>query len=239
MVGNVVPSASLTDLPFLFSSLEHSWKVYDSPYGRKLLASLEPFGLVGIEFIESGLRHLSNSVRPVHMPSDLAHLRMRVAESPVYIYLFDALGAIPIPIPLPNLKEAMKRGTVNAFEVPLVNLAAYALYEEAKYLTLSGHISSCHWLIGNTQAIEALGENREAILEAAREAVAWQRHLAVRIDQELLGTIQSRVELYRLTPGEREAFVLAAAPVYDRMKKLVGAAQVDAIVSAARSSRST
>ena len=239
IVGNVIPAANLTDLPFLFSSLQHSWTVYDSAHGRQLLSSLAPFGLAGIEFIESGLRHLSNAVRPVHQPTDLAYLRMRVAESPVYIYLFDALGAIPIPIPLPSLKDAMKRGIVNAFEIPLVNLSAYTLYNEAKYLTLSGHMHSCHWLIANTQALEALGENRAAVLEAAREAVQWQRQLAVRIDEELLNTMQGRIEVYRLTPAEREAFVAASAPVYVRMKKLVGAAAVDAIVSAARKGRST
>ena len=234
IAGNIIPAAQLTELPFLFESFQHAWTVYDGAFGQGILAGLAGFGLAGFGFVESGFGHFSSADTPIRKPQDFIGLRMRVVESPMYIYLFDAMGALPIPLPSQQLREALKQGVVNAHDVPLANVIENKLYEYTKYITLSGHITTPHLLIANASAMAALGEHHGAVTQAIDETLRWQRDAAKRSEAESLATLASVAQIYRLTSAERAAFVAAARPAYERMKTLVGRAQVEGIVAAAR-----
>ena len=47
-------------------------------------------------YFENGFRHLSNRLRPVHAPPDLAGMRIRVLPSQVQARTFELLGAVPL-----------------------------------------------------------------------------------------------------------------------------------------------
>ena len=65
---------------------------------------------------------------------------------------------------------------------------------------------------------------REAAIEAGKQEIAIARKGLVEADKPLLKDIAAMgVTVTALTPGEREAFVKATRPVYDKWKNTVGA----------------
>ena len=102
-----VPWAS--DFPFLFASPQEADAVTDGPFGQKLLAKLQDKNLVGLGYWELGFRNLTNSKRPINKVEDIAGLKIRVIQSPMYIDLFTALGANATPMPFPEVYPALEQ----------------------------------------------------------------------------------------------------------------------------------
>lgn len=86
----------------------HGWSVR-----RKLAESLPAKGVIGLGYWELGFRNLTNNRHPVAKADDIAGLKIRVLQSPVFIDLFTALGANPVPMPYLELYTALETGTVD------------------------------------------------------------------------------------------------------------------------------
>jgi len=111
---NFVPQFGVIDLPFLFSSPEHAYKVLDGPIGQSLFAKLEEQGLKGLAWGERGFRNLTNSKRAVETPEDIKGLKIRVMQNPVYVDSFKALGANAVPMAWTEALTALQRAPLTA-----------------------------------------------------------------------------------------------------------------------------
>ncbi|HEX8375078.1 MAG TPA: DctP family TRAP transporter solute-binding subunit, partial [Geminicoccaceae bacterium] len=130
----------LVDLPFLFDTPQQADAVMDGPVGTTLAAKLPEKGLVGLGYWELGFRNLTNNRRPVTKVDDIAGLKIRVVQSPLFIELFNTLGANAVPMPYPELYSAMETGTVDGQETPFSNILSAKFYEVQKHLTITKHV---------------------------------------------------------------------------------------------------
>ena len=115
-----VPELGVVDLPFLFADNGEARAAMDGRLGRYLTEKTEArtnYTIVG--YFENGFRHLSNRLRPVRSPQDLAGMRIRVLPSDVHVRTFDLLGAIPMRMDLTEAITMIKSGEVDAQENPL------------------------------------------------------------------------------------------------------------------------
>lgn len=71
----------------------------------------------------------------------MAGIRVRVPNAPIYLQMFRALGATPVPLPFWNTYDALKKRTVDAAEKTLPTLENGKFYEVAPYVSLTGHIT--------------------------------------------------------------------------------------------------
>src|SRR5574341_2356765 len=101
---------NVLDLPYLFRDYEHAYKVLDGPLGRDLQAVVEKHNLKGIGFLEIGFRNLTNGKRPVKTAADVKGLKLRVVPNPAHVLAWKLLGAIPTPMPFPEVYLALKTG---------------------------------------------------------------------------------------------------------------------------------
>ncbi|MDR3354628.1 MAG: TRAP transporter substrate-binding protein DctP, partial [Synergistaceae bacterium] len=86
---NFLPSFGVLDLPFIFSSPEHAYKVLDGPIGQGFIKEMEGQGWKALAYGERGFRNLTNNKRPVVKPEDLKDLKIRVMQNPIYIDSLD------------------------------------------------------------------------------------------------------------------------------------------------------
>lgn len=237
VAGNVIPAAQLFELPFLFDSAEHAFAVLDSPAGQDVLDEAASVGLLAYGYMENGIRHLTTSSAPIRTPEDVRGLRLRVMESPVYLYFAEALGAIATPVPYFKLPDALKTGEAQAQENPLTNIRGLDLPRVQRYLTLSAHSYTPQIVFGNPAAMEELGEHRAVVEEALREAMTWHRERAREMERDALSWLRARMEITELDARTREAFRTAAAPVDEHIERLVGGGRCAKLRRAAASLR--
>ncbi|ETA51171.1 DctP family TRAP transporter solute-binding subunit (plasmid) [Ponticoccus alexandrii] len=173
-----MPVLNLLDLPFLFQSDAHAFKVLDGAVGETLMGSMGDAGLQGIAFWELGFRNLTNSARPVKEPADLKGLKIRTTPNPAHVLAFETLGAAPTPMPFAEVYSALQTGTIDGQENPVNHIYANKLHEVQKYMSLTRHAYTTSPLVVNARRWSGLSpEFQAAMKEAAREAASFQREL--------------------------------------------------------------
>lgn len=230
-----VKALNLFSLPFLFPDYAAVDAVTQGEVGKSIFQTLEKAGVVPLAWGENGYREISNSKHAIKSPADLKGLKIRVVGSPLFLDTFTALGANPTQMSWADAQPAMASGAVDGQENPLTIFTAAKLHNVAqKHLTMWGYMNDPlifvvnkdvwnSWTPADREAV------RQAAIEAGKEEIAIARKGVVEADKPLLKQIEGLgVTVTQLSPAEREAFVKATRPVYDKWKGQIGADLVSA-----------
>ncbi|MFC3041793.1 DctP family TRAP transporter solute-binding subunit [Virgibacillus xinjiangensis] len=218
------PDFSVFDLPFLFDDYEAAYAALDGELGQGLLDSLEEEGMKGLVFGENGFRHLSNNEGPVTSLEDIQGLKMRTLESPLHTDTFKQLGMNASPFAFGELYTALQQGTYDAMEAPISLFYTNKFYEVQDYLTLTGHVYQATILLMNNDFYQSLPEDlQKLVMEAAEEFREEQRELAQQQDTEFLEDLKENgMEVNELTEEQRQEFIDAVQPVYEKYEEEIG-----------------
>jgi C4-dicarboxylate-binding protein DctP len=216
-LGQFEPRMQLFDLPFIFPSREAAYTVLDGPIGDELLSTLEQQGLYGAGYWESGFKQITNNVRPIETPEDLAGIKMRTMSSPLIIEQYETWGANPIPIAFAEVYNALQQGVAEAQENSFVSIDKMKFYEVQDFLTVSNHAYLGYAFIVNKAKWDSLPEDLQAsVQEAIEEARDYQRELNADLDEELKEKmLEEGLTVTELTDLEIAAFVEASKAVHD------------------------
>ena len=220
-----VPELEFADLPFLFRDLAHARNAMDGALGAYLSRKIEEryaFRVLG--YFENGYRHITNRLRPVRKPADMAQMRIRLMPSQMHARTFAALGAVPFPCDLKEGLEAVRTGAVDAQENPFANTVTYGCHKVHHYVTLTNHCYMSRGLYLSRAQFERWPERLQAAIQrAAREAIALQREFAVAEEESARKVLEAEgCEFVELTADEHAAFARAVKPVHDEARKRFG-----------------
>ena len=212
-----VPDLGLADLPFLFSDGAKARAAMDGQFGQALVQRIEAkmdYRILG--WFENGFRHISNSLRPVHVPADMKGMRMRVLPSKVQERTFALLGASPKIMDLSELLPAIKAGTIDAQENPFFNTVTYGVHKLHRFHTASNHFYLSRPIFFHRASFDAWPKAMQEEMRAAvRDAVAFQRGLHVKEEEDSMAAIRAEGgTIVELTASEHKAFVDAVTPLY-------------------------
>lgn len=201
-------------LPYLFDSREHAFELLDGDFGDYLFKLIESRGAKGLGWMESGYRHITNSVGPIYKPEDLRGIKIRVPEIPIQISTFKALETNPTPIAFGELFTALQQGTVDGQENPLPIIYSSHFDEVQKYLSLSGHVWNPEALLISLHTWNKLSDEQKLILqEAAKVTVDYERELCANMQNELIQQLKDKG--MEVNEVDIDAFKSATKVVYD------------------------
>lgn len=220
-----VAELGFADLPFVFQTNTQARAAMDGELGAVYTRSMEAkmnFRILG--YFENGFRHLSNRLRPVRLPADLKGMRIRVLLSDIQVRTFELLGAVPLKWDLSEAIAGVKAGTVDAQENPFANTVTYGVHKFHKFHTVTYHDYLSRPIFLHRPSFDGWPKDlQEGMRLAVRDAVAFQRDLAVEGEVEARAVIESAGgEIIELAPDEYAEFVAAVAPVIDDFRKLHG-----------------
>jgi len=212
-----VPDLGIADLPFIFSDNDGARAAMDGRFGQTLVQRIEAkmdYRILG--WFENGFRHISNSLRPVHVPADMKGMRMRVLPSKVQERTFALLGANPKIMDLSELLPAIKAGTIDAQENPFFNTVTYGVHKLHRFHTASNHFYLSRPIFFHRASFDAWPKAvQEEMRAAVRDAVAFQRGLHVKEEEDSMAAIRAEGgTIVDLTASEHKAFVDAVTPLY-------------------------
>lgn len=176
--SGLVPRMNVLDLPYLFTSAEHAYKVLDGTIGRGLLDEMDAHNLKGLAYWEVGFRNLTNSRRPVKTPEDIKGLKLRTTPNPAHIKAFQILGASPTPMPIVEVFTALENKAIDGQENAISIIRNAKLYEVQKYLSVTRHAYTAMPVIMNKARFASLNPSQQQVMiDAARAAGTFQREL--------------------------------------------------------------
>ena len=225
-----VRQLNLFSLPFLMPDYAAIDALTTGDVGKQMFTILEKAGVVPLAWGLNGYRELSNSKHPIKSPADLKGLKIRVVGSPLFLETFTALGANPTQMSWADAQPALASGAVDGQENPMSIFTAAKLHTVGqKHLTMWGYIADPLVFVVNKQVWESWTPAdrelvRQAAIEAGKEQIAIARKGLIEPGQPLLKDIAAMgVQITHLSPAERDAFVKATRPVYDKWKNQIGA----------------
>jgi len=230
---NILPEAGIFNIPFLFNSLDHAHAVLDGPIGDAYLRLLSGKDMVALAWGENGLRHLTNSKRPIASPGDLKGLKLRVPQSPVMLLGFQALGAEVGQLPFPNLYAALQAGVFDGQENPIATILSAQFAQVQRFLTLSGHIYDPAVIVMSSDAHDDLSPGDQAIiLEAAKTGANASRAFAEKAEATGVAVLKA-AGMEVLTSIDRARFAAAMASAAPEFEAMFGRQRIDQIRRAA------
>jgi tripartite ATP-independent transporter DctP family solute receptor len=221
-VVEIDPTFALFDAPFLFPDAGTARAALDGELGGMFGESLmEDTGLKLLAFGELGFRMITNNVRPVVTPDDLAGLKLRTPGSSTRIMAFETLGAAPTPMNLGEVYLALQQGVLDGQENPFGTIREMSFHEVQEYLSLSRHVYTPITFAMNGEKWESLTEEeRGAVMAAAAAAREASRALA----DENTANLLSEFEAAGMKVNEIDlvAFQAATPPIYADIAEIVG-----------------
>ena len=214
-VANFLPEIAAFEMPFMFASPEEAYKVLDGPVGQKVLAKLDAINLKGLAYAERGFRNLTNSKKVVKTPADMAGLKIRVMENPVYIDTFKTLGTNAVPMAWTEALTALQQGTIDGQENPVNVIYSFKLNETQKYLTMTKHSYAPALFLMSKKVFGSFNkETQDILVKAAQEAAVHERKWNAEQMTEQLKALKEKG--MQITEPDTAAFQAAVKPVYDK-----------------------
>ena len=232
-VSSVVPEYSALGLPFLFSDITKAWTLLDGPIGQDLAKRSEAKGMIVLGYWDNGIRHLSNSKRPVKAPADVKGLKIRTPPDAITVDIMQALGADPQQIKFSELYVALQQGVVDGQENPLANIESAKLYEVQKYISLTGHKYEATPFLMSKRSWDKLSPaDQKVFMAAGAEATQLQRKLSKDADLKLVAELKAKGA--QIDTVDNAPFVQATRSVYDKWSAGPTGEFVKRVVQAAR-----
>ena len=226
VLSNFVPATGVFDMPFIWPTREVAYKVLADPEFQKIIFDAFPKkGFVAIGYGENEFRDLTNTKREVRTPADLKGLKIRVMEAPVYLETWRTLGASPVPMPFPEVYNALQQGVIDGQENPILTSILMKFTEVCPYATVLNYSLAETIKFVNIDLWEKLSPEQQQIFrDAAEIAIKANREESKKAIEKFTAEVEAggKVTITRLTPEERGAFFDAVQPVYKEFENKLG-----------------
>jgi tripartite ATP-independent transporter DctP family solute receptor len=224
-----IKELNLFALPFLMPDEKALDALIHGEVGKDLFKIIER-QVVPLAWGENGFREVSNSKRAIATPADMKGLKLRVVGSPLFNDIFNALGANPTSMSWADAQTALASDAVDGQENPLAIFFASKLPQVGqKFLTLWGYMGDplifvvnkevwASWTPADQQIV------REAAVQAAKEGIDRVRST----NADYLKQIEAAgVKVTTLTDEQRQMFIQATRPVFEKWTQSIGAGLVE------------
>ncbi|SDF82188.1 TRAP transporter substrate-binding protein [Phytopseudomonas seleniipraecipitans] len=215
---NHVTDFGILDFPFLYTDTAKVDAMLDGEVGRMLTDQLPEQKLVGLAFWELGVRNLTNNKRPVEKLEDIAGLKIRAQQSPLFLDVWRALGANPTPLPFTEVHTALETGTVDGQENPAALILASKFNEVQKYMSLTRHNYNPQIvLIGKTFWDTLNDDEKKLLTDVAMEVRLEQRKISREADSKAIAELEaSGMQVNKVSDAEIARIQETVRPVVDK-----------------------
>lgn len=171
-----VPLYNVVQLPFLIPSLKTSYQLADGVLGERIAQAAEQKGFKVLAYYSAGDQHFQTRNKPIRSLADIKGMKIRVIENRALVDGFRALGAVPTPLPYPQIYTALQQGTVDGTANDVLSVTTLKMFEVAKHFTLSSYVAEPRPVIMSKAFFDGLPKDvRQVVLETARESAVFER----------------------------------------------------------------
>ena len=215
IMSSAVASFGLFEMPYLVRDREHMGRIEREVVWPRLAPDAAARGFELLAVWENGFRHITNSIRPIRVPSDLRGVKLRTPRGHWRVRLFQTLGANPTPMSLAETFMALQTGVIDGQENPLSQIHSQKFHEVQRHLTLSGHVYTPAYLLAGRERWQALPPAvRDILGETAREVQAFVYEQAGALDRRLLADL--RDQGIEVNECDRDSFLAAGQPIFEQ-----------------------
>jgi len=223
IVASIDKQFLVFDLPFLFNNAQEAYAIADGPVGRKIQDDLASHGVLSLDIWDLGFRHMTNSRRPIAKAEDIQGLKIRIIGSPIFVDLFNALGANPVPMTFGEVYGALESKAIDGQDNPVGVIESAKFAEVQKYLSLTRHVYTGMPFLMSKKTWDGMSEaERKIIREAADEAKQVERKATQAKETEAIDGLRKTMQVNEVPAAEMARLRQKVQPVVDKFSREVG-----------------
>lgn len=210
--GATYKPIAISGAPGMVRDYNH-WKAYrDSTLFKEMSEGYEKAtGHKVVSFTYYGARHVTAN-KPVNKPEDMAGMKLRVPQAPLYLMFAKGVGANASPIAFAEVYLALQNKTVDAQENPLPTIQAKKFYEVQSHINLTAHITdSLLTIVGGPTWKKLSADDQKIFTEVLQQAAVRASDAIDKVERELPEWFKAQGKTV-VTP-DKAAFMAAAAKV--------------------------
>jgi TRAP-type C4-dicarboxylate transport system substrate-binding protein len=165
-------------------------------------------------------------------------LRFRVPVNPMYVAIFEALGARPVPAPSSEIYTGIQLGTFNGEDNSIQTQYDFKTFENAKHFSVVNYIADLSFIFMNKDFYYNASEaDRKLFHDAAKEFVRVDMaENETYLQTALEAGRRLNVEFYTMPEADKQAFKDKLGPFYADFEKKYTAAEWKAFHDAVKRS---
>lgn len=218
------PRMNAISLPYLFSDYEQFQAYLNGEPGKELLSSLDRLDIHGLGFFVRTFRNVTTRETPITTAEDFDGITLRTPNNPLFVSLFEALGANPTPMAFSEVYSALQLkaidGQENPVEVPYNN----RFYEVQDHLNLTQHIADAFLLSLSKSAWERIPqEYHDEVEQAANEMTNERNRIEIEQEHAIIEKLKNEgMQVNTFAEGELEKVQEIARGVYGEFSEDIG-----------------
>lgn len=220
---DTMPYMNMFTSGYIFTTVEHAQRFWSSSIGQEIFddmaekADVRPLGM-----LYYGTRQVSltdNVDHVVKTPADLKGVKIRMANTPSWMALGEALGANPTPVAFNEVYLAMQTGVVDGQDNGLTVSKAMGFFEVTEQLVLTDHLVwNLAYAVNEDKWQSLTAQQRKWIQEAADSAHAHATELIIEGENTLLDWC--RDQGIKIVKPDKQAFIEHARQYYKNNKEV-------------------
>jgi tripartite ATP-independent transporter DctP family solute receptor len=207
LIADAIPEYGLLTAGYLFQSPQHYRAFLASDIGTEFKQRVsDEMGIQLLDACYLGTRQINlREARDVQTPDDLAGVKLRMPSSDAWLFLGQALGANPTPLPFGEVYLGLQAGTIDGQDNPLPSVEAAKFYEVTKQIVLTSHLVDAINVAVNNQTWEQISDEEKTALTAAAVASCdWNNEKRTADEQRLVSFFEEKG--LTITTPDVEAF---------------------------------
>jgi tripartite ATP-independent transporter DctP family solute receptor len=222
--GSVAPKLQVFDFPFLWRDWDHVHGVVDGHVGNEAADYMEAaVGVRPLAWGDSfGFRQVITRSREVSEPGQLAGLKLRTIQSPIYVKAVELMGASPTPMAFGEVYTSLQTGVIDGYEHDASTTLQQRFFEVANFMARTRHIAGVLGVFASTVGWRRVPPGLRPKLEAAaHEAALHQR--AIGDQEDRAATERLAGQGMKIRDIDRSAFFGAAETLWREQAREMGA----------------
>lgn len=225
-LASIVPELGGINLPFMFQDFDHLDRFLQANPAvlQKWLKKFEEKNLVVMAIAPRPFRQLINKTKLVKTPEDISGMKFRVPQNPMFVKIFEAMGAKPVPMSSGEIYSAIQLGTVVGEDNSTPVVYDFKTHEVAKFMTIWNYIGDASLVVINKAIWDKLTPEEQTLFRKA-----GQEWIKTNIKEDTTYQVTARnnmekagVKFYDMDDAGKQAFAKMMTPVYADFEKVVG-----------------
>jgi len=219
VMSSVADEFGVFEMPYIIKDRGHMRRVW-AELGDTFQKAVQAKGYRVIGLFENGFRHITNNVRPINVPGDLAGIKLRTPKGAWRVKMFKSYGANPTPMAFSEVFTALQTNVIDGQENPYAQIASAKFQEVQKYLSVTNHIITPYVWFMNREFYDGLSPEHQQIISWASEVATEAGRSMSRIiesSQNGMPKLAEKMEVNVVAPAEQAKFATAAQPAVRKL----------------------
>lgn len=197
------PTMAAWFTPFLFKDVKQAAAAAKTPAAQEMLGNLDKIGLKGLGYSFAGMRHILMSKSAIGSIDDLQGKKIRIVPFPAMKEWWSAVGAVPTPVQLPDVYQALQNGLLDGVDIDLDALVGSKFQEVAHNLTLTSHMAfPAVAMMGKSRWSQLTPEQQAMVAEAMTETLEWANASQMDAEDRNLATLKAAIDVRALDDAQ-------------------------------------